>query len=321
MAESEGFIPIKAEKVVDVGLGLLERDTVLASTVWRDAAGDFRGAKNDTISIRLPAYAAANKRALRSSDARVRSKLNQRKVDVTLTDDLQVDVPITDEELTLDIMSLANDVIAPSLSAIVRGYEQEVADLMADATYTNELAMDGEDPYPTLTKARRALNDASVPVGGRFLAVGSGVEEAILNSSQFRKFDEAGSDSALREAQMGRIAGFTPFVSSFLAPDEAYAYHRSAYILNTRAPFIPQGVAWGASESRNGFAIRVVQFLDPAEDIVNVVAHDAWVGTNTVSDFGRLDDDGKFIPGIDPNDPGEGEDELFVRAVKLAITS
>lgn len=321
MAEADGFIPVKAEKVVDVGLSLLERDTALAQTVWRNAAGDFRGAKDDTISIRVPAYAVANKRALRSTDARVRSTLHQRKVDVTLTHDLQVDVEITDEELTLDIMSLTAEVVAPSTAAIVRGYEDEVATLQSGATYNTTLPVDEDDPYDTLVDARIALNDARVPQSGRTLVVGSTIEAQILKSEHLARFDQSGSDTAFREAQIGRIAGFTVMGSEALAPDEGFAYHRTAYVLNTRAPFVPQGVAWGSVQARNGFAIRVMQHLDnTADGPANIVYHDAWVGTNIVQDHGAFDENGKFVPSVEP-DLENGTDLLFVRAVKLTAAA
>src|SRR5665647_2291845 len=47
---------IKATKVVSTALGVLERETILPQLVWRDAAGDFAGVYNDTVTIRVRAY-------------------------------------------------------------------------------------------------------------------------------------------------------------------------------------------------------------------------------------------------------------------------
>ena len=58
---------------LSTALGLLTRESALPRTVWRDPVGDFAGAKNDTISVRLPAYAPARTRVLRSGSARTRS--------------------------------------------------------------------------------------------------------------------------------------------------------------------------------------------------------------------------------------------------------
>lgn len=309
---------IKAEKVVETALGLLEREVVLPATVWRDAGGDFAGAKGDTISIRLPSYTSARKNTLRSGGPRDRDSLVERKVDVTLDSRLYKDVTITDEEMTLDLVNFTAQVMAPCLRSIVRGYEDEIADLMAGATYEVEIEIDPDAPLAALRAARKALNLASVPQADRFLAVGADVEEAILNAQTVQSdIARTGDASALRDAAMGRLAGFTPFVSNALAPDAAYAYHRSAYVCSSRAPSVPAGAPWGATQSAGGFAIRAVQVLDPT-DIVNVLATEAWVGVNIVEDHGSMTG-GVFVPSVDPGSPEIGEAARFVRAVKLAL--
>lgn len=316
---------IKAEKVVTTALALLEREVILPATVWRDAGGDFAGVKGDTISIRLPSYTSSRKNTLRSGGVRTRDSLVERKVDVTLNSRLYKDVLITDEEFTLDIVDFTAQVMSPCLRAIVRGYEDEVADLMEGATYQVEVELDPDDPLAGLRAARKALNNALVPQDGRYLAVGSDVEELILNAQTFQANVAATGDAtALRDAAMGRVAGFTPFVSNAIEPDHAFAYHRTAFVLSSRAPAVPAGAPWGATASAGGFAIRSVQVLDPA-DIVNVLATEAWVGTNTVMDHGSFNAKGVFVPSADPGDPQTiaGHDAIesarFVRAVKLTI--
>lgn len=315
-----GFTPVKATRVVDIGLALLERDTMLAGTVWRDAAGDFAGAKDDTISIRLPAYAKANKRTLRANANRVRRQLAERKVDVTLDADLQIDVALTDEQLTLDVENLARQVTAPAVSGIVRAYDEEIAAAMEGATYEVTIDWDDTNPYASLVDARVALDDANVPADQRFLVVGSELAAQLLKDDLLVSANRSGSSQTLRRGVLGEVASFTVMTSNGIAPDLGFAYHRTAYALATRAPVVPQGVAWGQSISSNGFALRVMQHLgqNGSGDLENVCYHDAWVGVTVVADNGAFDDNGKFEPAVDPDDPG---DEIVVRAVKLAAGS
>ena len=315
-----GFTPIQATRVVQTALALLERDTSLAATVWHNAAGDFTGAKDETISVRLPAYAVANRRTLRANDNRVRSTLNQRKVDVTLTEDLQIDVPLTDENLTLDVESLARDVVAPAMSGIVRGYEETVASLMESAVYDNVAGWDASDPYDTLVDARLMLDDASVPANDRFLVVGSDLAGDLLKSDLLKQVNRSGSDQTLRRGIIGEVASFTVMTSPFISADFGVAYHRTAFALASRAPVVPQGVAWGQSMAAGGFAIRVMQHLgqNGSGDLENLVYHDGWVGANTVSDAGSVSN-GKFTPAVTPQ--ANGSDLLFVRAVGLGNVS
>ena len=132
--------------------------------------------------------------------------------------------------------------------------------------------------------------------------------------NQFVKVDQSGSDMALREAQIGRIAGMPVYTIPGMEPGEAYAFHRSAYVLSTRAPMVPRGAPWGTTLSWGGFAIRVVQAIDPEEVVDNFNA-DLWLGTNIVRDYGSIDSDGFFTPDATPD--MDADTPIFVRAVKL----
>lgn len=323
MATSDGYSAIKADRIVDGALSLLVRASVLGNTVFREGLGNFRGAKNDTITLRLPAYAKPGKRTLRGSTPRTRKKLHERAVTVQLTHGYTLDVPLTDEEITLDIERLATEVIAPSVQGIAREYETDIASLMENASYAaSTITIDPDDPFAGIVAARKTLSDHQVPTTERFLAVGSSVAAAILESPQLRRVDQSGTDAALRRAEIGMIAGFTVIESQALSPDFAVAYHRSAFAVASMAPIVPDGVAWGASESADGYAVRVMQALD-AGDLdgpTNVVFHDAWVGMTAVTDAGTIDPvTGKFEPAEDPDE--SGVQNLLVRAVELELGS
>lgn len=321
MATSDGFSAIKPDKIVDGALSLLVRASTLGRTVFRNAGGSFVGVKGDTITLRLPAYAKPGKRALRSATPRTRRKLHERAVDISLTHGYNLDVPLTDEEITLDIRALARDVIGPSVQGIARDYESDIGALMEGANYANPTVEIGADPYAAAVQARKVLSDMQVPLSGLTLACGSSVAAEILTSEKLSRADQSGSTDALRLAQIGRFANFTVIETQTLAPDIAIAYHRTAFAVNTQAPVVPQGVAWGESRSVDGYAIRVMQHLADTDDgPTNVVYHDAWVGMKAVTDQGAIDQTtGKFEPSVEPTE--SGSDELFVRAVKLELAS
>jgi len=293
---------LTAERIVSTSLGLLVRDLVLPRLVWRDAAGDFAGAKADTISIRLPAFAPARSRALRSGSDRTRDLLTERKVDVTLDLDVYKDVKITDEQLTLDISDFGRQVLNPMMIGITQALEEDLAALMTAATYARSIAFtyaSGDFWKDVVVPAREYLNKANVPMAGRTIALGSALESAALKTALFVEADKSGSATALGEGTLGRKGGFEFVSAPALDPDEAYAFHRTAYVLNQRAPQVPAGAAWGSSQSFDGFALRAVRILDP-DTIEDVVAMDAWIGTNIVPDAGVFDVDGKFIPADGP---------------------
>jgi hypothetical protein len=293
---------VKAERVVSAALGLLEREIVLPRLVTRMAEADFVGAKDDTVNVRVGAYMTARSRGLRSGSARTRDELTERSIPVQLTTDVYKDIKLTDANLTLDVSNFEEQVLQPAAAAVARRIEEELIATISGATYARSIAF----PYSTgnawkdlIVKARELLNKHHVPNGGRVLAVGSGIETAMLNTDLFVQAQQSGSTSALEEATIGRKAGFQIVSVPGLGPDEAYAFHATAFAMAQRAPAVPAGAPWGASRSYGGFALRAVQVLDPSS-IEDVLALDAFLGTAAVRDAGYFDAHGVFVPAEGP---------------------
>ncbi len=293
---------LKAEQIISAALGLLARETVLPRLVWRDAVADFTGAKDDTVSIRVGAYATARTRGLRSGATRVRDELTERKVDVTLDTDVYKDLKVTDANASLDIRDFGEQVLAPAMAAVARAIEDQLVAKVQAGPYAKTIAYSysaGNAWRDLVVKAREVLNKHRVPAGGRVLAVGSGIETALLNTDLFVQAQQSGSDEALTEATIGRKAGFQVVSVPSLGPDEAYAFHPTAFVLAQRAPVVPTGAPWGATRSFDGFAMRAVQVLDP-NAIEDVLALDAWMGATAVRDAGYFDGAGVFQPAEGP---------------------
>jgi hypothetical protein len=319
--------PIKAERVVRTALGLLERETPLPSLIWQNAGGDFRGAKGDAITIRLPAYVKSKSRTIRpSTGSRTPSNLVERTVIVTLDKDLYNKVPITDPELTLDIDNFNEQITIPVMNGMGRGIEDEIIAEIAAAPYhaNNQFDVtvdangipDPGDMYRVAIRARQSLNNARVPNGDRAIICGSAVESAFLNDEQFIRADRSGSTQTFREGEIGRVGGFSVFSIPGLNPNKAYAFHRTAFVLSSRAPLVPKGAPWGASMSWNGFAVRVIQAMDN-DTLVDNFHSDVYVGTNYVADYGAFDGNGKFEPSEEPD--LDHDTPLFVRAVEITL--
>lgn len=289
---------LKPSKIASTALGILSRETVLPSLLWRQSDPDFRGAAGDTVSVRLPAYGKARTRGLRSGDTRVRDDLVEQKVDVVLDTDIYKDVKITDAELTLDIFDFGAQVLNPMMSGVAEALEDAAIAKIAGASHAQSVSFDysADDAWDDLIiPARELLNKANVPVQGRVLAVGAGIESALLTTDKFVKANESGSTSALEEAIIGRKAGFTIVSVPGLDPDEAFAFHATAFPYVNMAPVVSAGTPYGAMSVFNGAAIRVVRTLDSAT-IQDVLALDSWVGVGVTKDPGYFDANGKFVP-------------------------
>lgn len=326
---------LKPTKIVRTALGLLAREVTLPALVWRDPVGDFAGAFNDTISIRLPAYATANSRALRNGGARSQTALHERKVDLTLDTNLYLDVPIDDATLSLDIEDFGGQVLNPCVEAIGRGIEDKLIAVIEAASYENVIAFSttAETPYKDVAvPARTYLNAARVPAGGRAIICGSALEAAFLTDDQFIRADHIGAsaEATVREGQIGRIAGFDVYSVPGLGPDEGYAFHKTAFALSNRAPVVPAGMPYGAMSSYQGLAMRVGRVFD-VDAVADRLILDSFLGATVVTDDGHFTDDpdlgGQFVPVTDPANPVTGHTNAWqndlsrvVRAVKITVS-
>jgi len=307
---------LKAEKIAATALGLLEREMVLPALTWRDAAGDFAGAAGDTISIRVPARTTARTRVLRGARGTASEgegiiqmdNLAETKIDVTLDTAVYNAIPITDEELTLDLTNFGTQILQPQVRAVAEGIENAVAAEMVGATYKTTLTVDMDDPYKTLVDARVQMNKDNIPQADRIIVVGADLEGVFLKSDHLAKYNEAGDNTALRDATIGRIAGFNQvIVSNALPANVGFVFHRTAYVLSMRAPAIPQGASFGASQSFNNLAMRWIKDYD-FRNVQDRSLVDTYIGTNIVADGGMFDANNVPVPEAN---------RTFVRAIKL----
>lgn len=298
---------LKVGVIANATIGLLYRDLVIARTVWTDAVnpGEFTGALNDTVNLRVPTRRVARKRTLRAGTPIVNDTSTEFSVPVKLTTDVYNGAPLTDEELTLDIRDFSEQILNPQIRAVVEGIEDEIAEEIEGADYgTNvidptdtEFVVSGTtDWYRVATRAARMLDSKNVPTESRTLLIGAEAKENLSLDDRFIRADSVGAEqatSALRERTIGRIAEFNVVYSPFIDEEAAYAYHRSAFVMATRAPVVPAGAAFaqvrgagqpgGAIGNYGGMAVRWLRDYDYANTTDRSLVS-TWVGTATVED-------------------------------------
>ena len=108
----------------------------------------------------------------------------------------------------------------------------------------------------------------------------------VFGDDRIVKANEAGTDSALREATIARLAGFTIVGSNSLDEDEAYACHMTAIAFGNVAPVIPEGATMGSRIASEGLALRYLRDYNPTATNAPVDRSlvDAFVGAASVDD-------------------------------------
>lgn len=289
---------IKPEKIAATALGVLEREIVLPALVWRDAGGSFKGAEGDTITIRIPARSTARVRQLRGARTAdfngagiiTLDDLAESSVDVTLDQEIYHGTRVTDEELTLDIADFGQQVLFPQVRAVAEGLENKLADLMVGATYATTISIAGtgnDVVYDAMIDARKALNVANVAQNDRIVVMGPAMEARFLKDDHLNHVDVSGDNNALRDATIGRIAGFGQVVvSNALPEDVGFAFHRTAFVLSLQAPAVPDGATFGSSQTYQGLAMRWIRDYDPG-NLQDRSILGVYAGANIIADGPR----------------------------------
>lgn len=280
---------LKPSVIVAQALGLLQREIVLPGVVMRDARFEAAiaggGALNDTVSLKLPAVATARELAVNAvSRTLTPDDLTETKVDVALEKHPYHLANITDDQLTMDISDFGAEVLQPQVRAIAEKLENYIAAAFSGATYDSSVIGIG-DAQGAAVDARAYLNAKAVPMADRVLVMSPSVEAYLLKSDLFRRVDASGSSSALQDATLPRVAGFTPVVSNAIPDGLAYAAHRSAVAFLNIAPQVPQGAAAGERQTYQGLALTWIRDYDPTVSSDRSLVH-SFAGASAVYDNG-----------------------------------
>ena len=257
---------IKAEQYAALAVAALNRRTVLPQVFTRFDGGLFVGALDDTVTFKLPGVTQARDYEWRTrTNPIVLDKIGRTKISIKLDTHTYSAVPITDEELTMDLTSFGSEVLLPQLSAVTERLEGKVmAGLRAAPFKTTTLDADAtDDPFDWALDASLTLDAQYTPSDGRTLLVGRNPWKWLMKSDALVRYDPSQAQTAYRRALAGEIAGFNIVRSPRLADNEIFAIHPSALVLANVAPGNPDGATYSASRSFEGMSMRVLRDYDP----------------------------------------------------------
>lgn len=253
-------------------LAALRYLTVLPRTVRQDFSEEFVAGRGQTVNVRGPItvgaariYSAAQRTA---RDAIVFDDLTEVTYPVTLDDQVYKAVRLPDDWATFDLISLEQQVLRPQAESVVKGVTDPLLVAMQGISPSASVPLvlaDGSNVRAVIIALRRVLNSREVPLEGRTIAVGPGIEAAILSDPQLQKVNEAGTDGLLREATIGNLFGFTIIADPTLPDYFGVAYNRDAFAHVTRPSRNPTGAASSATISQDGFALRWLQHYNPLQ--------------------------------------------------------
>jgi len=235
-------------------LGFWQNSQILCGLFNRAYESEFGGGNGDTVTIRKQATLTASKFA-RATGVVVQD-IVESSITVTVTDLYDVSVLVTQEQWDFDVMDFGWQIAEPAGRALSKQAEMLIAAELAAAPLHGSL--DPTKPLEGIIWAREDLNAAEVPMEGRFLIVGTNVAATLLSDDHFLKAQDAGSDQALRSANLGRVLGMDVYESVRVDPNEAYLCHPDALTFVSIVPQVARGAASGATGTYDGLGLRTV---------------------------------------------------------------
>jgi hypothetical protein len=311
--------PVKAEKLSLAAVGMLEQELLVPNLFLKKGIDDFKGAKDDTVSVTVEGVLPFHEYAWRNNRSSGISfdEYAERKVSVTFGGNYYSAVKLTDEQADMDFEGWSK-LLRPQVKAVARGLQRAAVSKLTGQTYQVTIGNVGSATAGALKgaliEARRVLNKFNVPQEGRILLVGSNFESVLLNDASLNLASNVGdseAENALVSATIGNRFGFRIVVDQTIGADDAYAMHPSAFIFLNAAPQVPSSVPFGSTSSFEGISARWVRDYDPT------YMQDRSV-VNTYAGFREVKD---VLVGWDDTNKTEvvSASEYLVRAIKLTL--
>jgi hypothetical protein len=253
---------VDPNQVVATSLSLLRSDVALARTFSRSYEADYGHGRGTTVNVRVPASLLARSRNLSTNTAITLDNVTETTIAVPLNTMAYSAVPVSDEELEFNIVDFARQILAPQVTALGEFIENLAVSTLQAVAEDTTVPYSAANPSATFVAARKKLRDLGLPQTNLYAAVGTQVYADLLASSTLTDASQSGSTDALRNAVAGRVRGFDVIEDNRLGDLEMIFYHGDAVVLAVRAPRVPDGVAFGASQAADGFAVRWIQDYD-----------------------------------------------------------
>lgn len=281
-------VVVDAQKFVDTGIGVLSQELTTPLLFARESIDKFKGRKGQTLTFGYPGVLPWREYALRNDRTNpiIFDSIVEAEASLTVGDRIYSGVRITDEQVDFDEVS--PQYLAPIQGkAVANGINHKASTFITSADYPVVIGNAGVNLFAAVLEARRVLNSFHAPQQGRILLVGTDFETSLLLDDRITLAQNAGdviADTAVKEATLGRLGGFTVILDPNIAPDTAIAFAENAFTLFTGAPYVPSSVPVGATASYEGFALRWIRDYEMTR-VMDRSLMDTYLGFAATQDF------------------------------------
>lgn len=212
---------VTAKLIAEKALPLLKDYISFLPLVNRDYDGTYKKA-GDTIQVTKPARTTTVDGS--SSISGSYHEINESSVNVTLDTERSVPFVITAKQMSLNVDDFTRQVIEPAVTAIAEYVNASIAEKYVDIPYYVGTAGTTPSALTDLASVRKSLNTTRAPKSMRSLVMDFDAEEKFVSLDSLVEVDKAGTNSALRDASLGRVYGMTLVADSDIKTHTAGGY-------------------------------------------------------------------------------------------------
>ena len=291
---------IKAEKFTQLGVEALKTHSWIPQIFTLFPGDRFKGALNDTLTWKTGRFTVARDYEWRTRLSPVQlDRIGTTYATVKLDQHITQAVPVTNEHMTMDLTSFAQEITEPQLRAMNDRINYHVMKALREAPLatTNINATSQDDPFAVALQAHIKLQREGVPNDNRFWVVGANVEEWLLSSDKLTD-PQRGGNALVRNNSIGQIRGFNVISgSAFIGDNEMYFGHKSGLLVANIAPEAPMDVPNSGRYSANGFSLMgTLMYTDRYQSTTSTLS--TFLGVNSVNDQMQLEPNGSERAGL-----------------------
>lgn len=191
-------------------LMVLRNNLVFGGLVHRDYSQEFTAKIGDTVTIRKPATFEA-KEFNEASGIDVQT-VTEGSTTVKLDKHLDVSFEITSKELTLSLDEFNEQVLTPAMQPFAQKIDEYLAGLYVDIPYYAGTAGTTPSTAADIANCGKVLNINKAPMTNRNIVLDPVAQASLIVLDSFMEVDKAGTNEALRNANLGRLLGFDTYM-------------------------------------------------------------------------------------------------------------
>lgn len=214
---------ITMQKIADMALPLLMDNIAFLPLITTGKYdGEFSAKKGDTIQVVRPARVTAIDGSGDISSSYI--DFAETKVDITLDNIVTVPRAWTSKEATLNMDDLQRLVVQPAVNAIAEAVNLECLNLYKKVPAFYGASGTTPDALDDIAFSRKILQDNRAPRDNRAFVMDNTAEAEFLTLDSLVEVDKSGTNSALRDASLGRVMGMMLAADNQVPTHTAGAY-------------------------------------------------------------------------------------------------